>query len=54
MTLELVLSIIDQSLKLANTVVASMTPEQRLAFWTRHDTRMARWEAFVDQLRPQS
>ncbi len=50
MTLDLVLSIIDQSLKLANTLAEDMTPEQRQQLWARHDARMERWERLVDKI----
>jgi len=50
MTIELVLSIINQSLILANTMALSMSPEQRQQLWERHNARMERWEAMLDKL----
>ena len=54
MTLELVLSIIDETLKLANKAVDAMSPADRQKFMGRHERRMERWEAIVDKLSPQA
>ena len=50
MTLDLVLSIIDGSIKLANQLVEAMTPEERASFAQRHEARMQRWELLGDKL----
>jgi hypothetical protein len=52
MAFELILSIIDQTLKLANTVVESMTPDQKQAFLARHEQRMEWLQGVAEKLKP--
>ena len=51
LTAQTVLAIIEESLKLANTLAESMTPEQRQALWARHDARMQFWEQVLSRFR---
>jgi hypothetical protein len=42
-----ILEIIRLSLELAVLMVRDMTPEQRQAFWIRHEERMAVWHGLL-------
>ena len=50
-TLNLVLSIIASSLKIAEKTVELLTPEQVANFLERHEARMAFWERLADRFK---
>ena len=50
LTIDLVLSIIDQSLTWANNAWEAMTAEQKHAFLARHEARMERLDGLLAKL----
>ena len=54
MTVAAIVEIIRLSLELAVLMVKDLTPEQRTAFWTRHEDRMEFWAKFAERLSGQN
>lgn len=50
-TVNLILTIIASSLKIAEKAVESMTPEQFQAFWARHEERMTFWTGLLERFK---
>ena len=51
MTLPLILGILDKLLALALMAMESMTPEQRTAFWDRHEARIAFFTGLAERFK---
>jgi hypothetical protein len=46
-----VLRIIEATLNLATATVEGMSPEQKQAFWARHEQRMERLDSLLDKFK---
>ena len=44
--------IIELTLEIALEAIKGMTPEQKVAFWERHEARMAFWQKLMDRVTP--